>query len=88
MSPEYCQWKNDAGWELKQQRPQLFQDRAIVTIDLDHTRKGDADNRAKPVLDLLVTYGVLKNDSKKYVQRVSIGWEPITGCRVRIERAA
>jgi Holliday junction resolvase RusA-like endonuclease len=61
--------------------------RCNVTIDLDDKRNGDADNRAKPVLDLLVKYEIIKNDSKKYVKRVSIGWEPIEGCRVRIEPA-
>jgi hypothetical protein len=34
-----------------------------------------------------VTHGVIKNDSKKYVKGVYTGWEPIEGCRVRIEPA-
>jgi Holliday junction resolvase RusA-like endonuclease len=83
-SREYEQWKANAGWELKAQRPQLFPVRAIVLIDLDDSRKGDADNRAKPVLDLLVEYGVLAGDSKKHVKRVSIGWERVAGCRVKL----
>jgi len=88
ISDDYRAWLNEAGYRLNRQKPQLFQPRAVVTIDLDMKRKGDCDNRAKPVLDLLVKGGVLKNDSKKYVQRVSIGWEPILdGCRVRIEAA-
>lgn len=83
-SRQYEQWKCSAGWELKAQKPQRFEPRAIVFIDLDDSRKGDADNRAKPVLDLLVEYGVLAGDSKKHVKRVSIGWERVTGCRVKL----
>jgi hypothetical protein len=30
---------------------------------------------------------VIEDDSKKHVKRVSIGWESIEGCRVRIEAA-
>jgi Holliday junction resolvase RusA-like endonuclease len=84
-TPEYEDWRDQAGWELKSQHPRKMNVRCNVTIDLDDKRNGDADNRAKPVLDLLVKYEIIKNDSKKYVKRVSIGWEPIEGCRVRIE---
>ena len=84
-SPDYRAWKDHAGWELNAQRVKPFQGRAIVHIDLDDTRQGDCDNRAKPVLDLLVKQKVLAGDSKRHVKRVSIGWEKLTGCRVAIE---
>jgi len=32
-----------------------------------------------------VKHGTLGGDSKKYVKRVSVGWEKIDGCRVAIE---
>lgn len=82
ISPDYRAWKEQAQWELNAQHVKPFQGRAIVTIDLDETRRGDCDNRNKAVLDVLVSHGVLAGDSKKHVKRVSIGWEPITGCRV------
>lgn len=87
-SPDYLAWKDHAGWELNAQRVKPFQGRAIIHIDLDDTRQGDCDNRAKPVLDLLVKQKVLAGDSKKHVKRVSIGWEKLTGCRVAITEAA
>ena len=86
-SPELRAWKEQAGWELKAQRVKPFDQRVIVHIDLDDSRQGDADSRCKCVLDLLVSSGVLKDDRKKYVKRVSIGWEKLTGCRVAITGA-
>ena len=88
ISDDYRAWIEEAGYRLNRQKPQLFQPRCVVTIDLDMKHRGDCDNRAKPVLDALVKNGILKDDSKKYVQRVSIGWEPLLdGCRVRLEAA-
>ena len=83
----YEKWKSDAGWELKAQRVKPIAGVVEIKIDLDETRRGDADNRTKAVLDLLVTHGVIRNDSKKFVRRVSIGWEAVTGCRVSIVSA-
>jgi crossover junction endodeoxyribonuclease RusA len=84
---EYLDWQDQAGWELKSQRPRKMTARCVITIHLDDKRRGDAANREKAVTDLLVTHGVIKNDSKKYVKGVYTGWEPIEGCRVRIEPA-
>lgn len=81
---DYKKWKNNAGWELQAQRIKPVAGQVEIKIDLDQSRRGDADNRTKAVLDLLVTHGVIKNDSKKFVRRVSIGWEAVTGCRVSI----
>jgi Holliday junction resolvase RusA-like endonuclease len=82
---EYEQWIADATAALWQQRPRPVLGRCEVWIDIDDRRRGDADNRAKPVLDLLVKHGTLGGDSEKYVKRVSIGWAKCDGCRVAIE---
>lgn len=87
VSPEYRAWKMEAGLRLNQQRVGTMEARVTVYIDLDDRRQGDCDNRAKPLLDLLVTQGVLHGDSKKWVQRVSIGWDKVDGCRVAISEA-
>lgn len=84
-SKEYLQWQHDAGWELNKQRPKRVTERCEIKIDLDDSRNGDAANREKAVVDLLVTHGVLAGDSKKHLKRVSIGWERVTGCRVVIQ---
>lgn len=83
-SKEYDAWREQAAWELKAQKIKPIDGRVEVKIDLDESRRGDADNRTKAVLDLLVGQKILRGDSKKFVRRVSIGWEAITGCRVSI----
>lgn len=86
-SKDYKNWKDQAGWELKAQKPRPIQYRCKIDIDLDETKNGDADNRSKAVLDLLVAHRIIPDDSKHHVQRVSTGWEPVSGCRVRISEA-
>jgi hypothetical protein len=83
---DYKAWQRDAGWELKNQHVSSIAGRCKITIDLDDNRRGDAANREKAVVDLLVTHGIIQGDSKKYVKRVSIGWEAVKDCRVRVER--
>ena len=87
VMPEYAQWRADATICLYQQQVRPILGRVVVHIDLDDTRQGDCDNRIKPILDLLVKEGTLGGDSKKYVKRVSIGWESIEGCRIALETA-
>ncbi len=82
LSPDYRAWKEQAGWQLKSQHPKPLGFRAFVQIDLDERRNGDADNRAKAVMDLLVEHRVLAGDTKKHVRRISIGWENVPECRV------
>jgi Holliday junction resolvase RusA-like endonuclease len=86
-TPEYEAWLEHAGHVLNRQSVKPVEGRVDVQIDLDDSRRGDADNRIKPVLDFLVKRGVLKGDSKKFVRRVSAGWEAVTGCRVSISPA-
>ena len=85
-TPEYKEWLELAGHQLNTQHPRKFNGRVNISIDLDERRRGDADNRFKPVSDLLVQHGVIGDDSKKWVKRVSIGWEPIDECLVHIEQ--
>ena len=87
ISPAYKAWREHAGLTLNRQVARPFTGRCDIRIDLDDTHQGDADNRAKPVLDLLVSHRVIGNDNKSHVRRVSIGWEHVTGCRVIITKA-
>lgn len=91
LAPEGAAWKLNAQRELRLQKAEPFEGRAIIHIDLsekDCSVLSDCANREKLVTDALVDAGVLKNDNMKHVKRVSIGWEPeIRGCRVRLERA-
>jgi Holliday junction resolvase RusA-like endonuclease len=85
---EYEHWIAEATAALWEQRPRPVLGRCEVWIDLDDRRRGDADNRAKPVLDLLVKHGTLGGDSERFVRRVSIGWTKVDGCRVAIAELA
>jgi Holliday junction resolvase RusA-like endonuclease len=91
LTAEGKAWKRNAMQELMLQRAKPFEGRAIVHIDVSENECSDASdvaNREKLVTDVLVSYGVLKNDNKPHVKGVNIHWCPeITGCRVRLERA-
>lgn len=64
------------------QRPPKLEGRHRVEIKIDQRRQGDADNRTKCVLDLLVLHKIIPGDQKKYVKGVSIDWEDIDECLV------
>lgn len=67
----YKTWAQSAGWELKAQRPiRCDCDRLEVVIALPEKMPGDVDNRVKPTLDLLVSLGLIRDDSHVYELRV------------------
>ena len=75
-------WKADAGIHLMlaltgvSRRP-VFGGRVDVLIQVpvpSNGRRRDADNSAKPVLDLLVAHGVLVDDSWAYVEGCAVRW--------------
>jgi len=85
---QYNDWRFQAGLMLNRQAPSPVLSPCTIQIDLDDKTRGDAANREKAVTDLLVAHGVLKDDSKKYLRRVSIGFEPDVErdqCRVTIK---
>lgn len=55
---------------------------AVITLD-DSKRRGDADNRVKPVLDWLKQAGITDDDKLCDDVRVRWGYAP-SGCRVEI----
>lgn len=61
IKPEYATWIEAAGWELRRQRPRPIAGPYKVLISLPKIR-GDADNRCKGVLDLLVKHGLTPDD--------------------------
>ena len=78
VTPRYREWINEALWVLKSQRPVMHETEVSISIGLvaPDRRARDADNLIKPVLDLLVKGRVLKDDSNKYVRRVTVQWVP------------
>jgi crossover junction endodeoxyribonuclease RusA len=63
-SARYRQWKTAAGLTLNVQRPEPVKGSAMVIMYVPWKVRGDIDNRIKPILDLLVTHGVIEDDSK------------------------
>lgn len=62
-SQAYKAWINAAGWEIQAQRPKrLGPGRYEVRILVPDKMRGDADNRIKAVLDLLVTHSLTPDD--------------------------
>ena len=82
----YTKWKQDAGFLLNVQRPPTLEGRHRVTILIDQRRQGDADNRIKCILDLLVLHKIIPGDQKKYVKGVSIDWDEVDECLVTITK--
>lgn len=67
----YKTWAQSAGWELKAQRPvRCDANRLLILIALPEKMPGDVDNRVKPTLDLLVSLGVIRDDSHVFDLRV------------------
>lgn len=83
----YEAWRNEAlAMLIHQQRARPFPTPCIITINVSDSVNGDADNRMKACLDILVTARVIPDDSKQHVRRVSIGWEPVEGCTVHLQQ--
>lgn len=70
---EYAAWRKSAGWELQAQRPRKFLEPVELVVELHPpTRRAfDPDGKLKAPIDLLVTHGVIPDDSIKYVRSVT-----------------
>lgn len=88
-APLYRKWQEEAGWMVKAAKVPAFAQPVAITLDLcpPDNRRTDADNRTKPVLDLLVACGVLPDDSRKHVQSVTARFveNSVHSCVVTIE---
>src|SRR6476620_12266894 len=73
-SEGYRAWKRTAGLELMVQRPKKHTGPVSVEIRLSppDRRRYDLDNRVKPVLDALVTGGIIEGDDTRIVRRIVI----------------
>lgn len=72
-SKKYTTWIKAAGWELLAQRPRRVVGPYEIRIILGKKRnRGDADNRIKAVVDLLVKHGIVEDDRR--MVSVTCGW--------------
>jgi crossover junction endodeoxyribonuclease RusA len=72
-SKEYQHWKQEAGWELKAQKPQRFTVPVEITVELNPPTKRafDPDGKLKAVIDLLVAHQVIADDNFNHVRSVT-----------------
>lgn len=84
-TPQYRDWRESAGWQVKMQRPGKIEGPYKIHVDVAR-RKGriDLDNVAlKAVQDLLVEHQVIRDDSD--CKELSASWYDGIGVTVRIE---
>lgn len=87
-SENYRRWQKEAGWTLISQHPRKYDVPVRVSIELvpPNGRGFDLDNRAKAVLDLLVTHGILRDDNVRWVRSVSVTYAELGApCTVVLE---
>ncbi len=79
----YKKWLLAAGNELLTQRRAHVGGTVAVTLTVKRRNKrADVDNLIKPVLDLLVTYGLIDDD--RNVHRVTAQWGDVDDARVEV----
>lgn len=85
-SDAYTLWLNDAGFLAKSQRPKRIEGSYQLSIYATRPdkRRRDVDNLIKATSDLLVSIGVISDDSM--AEKVSAEWERgEPGIRVVVE---
>jgi Holliday junction resolvase RusA-like endonuclease len=88
-SPSYMTWLNSAGYMLNAQHPGCIDGNYAIRIDLERkdNKRRDCDNFIKACSDLLITHGVITDDS--LAEMVTVRWSPrVTGCRVSVRAVA
>jgi Holliday junction resolvase RusA-like endonuclease len=84
-SKEYDQWRHDAGWTLKEQKPPSIAGWCSIRLSASiPARRRDLDNLMKALLDLLVAYRVIENDAD--VAGIEARWDrTVPAGRVHVE---
>ena len=84
---QYANWIKAATYTLRAAKPLKFFGTVEIEITYPDRGRFDLTNRDKDILDLLVSEGVIVNDSRKYVRRVVLSWGDIENIRVVIAEA-
>lgn len=80
-SPAYKQWIQEAGWELMRQRAEHIPGWYELFIFLPAKTRGDIDNRAKALSDLLVKHSVVTDDTKAWAIHIHRDHRVEDGCQ-------
>jgi Holliday junction resolvase RusA-like endonuclease len=88
ITPKYAAWRKETGQLLMIQRARPIKGRVDIDVYIDEASTSDRidiDGRLKAVLDALVAFGIIEDDSKPVVRRVTAQWDNVPeGCRIVI----
>jgi crossover junction endodeoxyribonuclease RusA len=85
-SKEYRDWIEAAGWTLLSQKPAHVTGPVSLDYLMHDSGRVDLGNLEKPLTDLLVTHGIIEDDKRSIVRRITLEWSPhVEGCRVHIK---
>lgn len=86
---EYTNWSAAAGWTLITQKPPKIAGPVALSYAFADEGRADLGNLEKAVSDLLVTYQVIEDDSRKIVRSIHLEWAASveSGCRITITKA-
>lgn len=86
----YIQWRNNCAWTMKSAGP-TPQIKGPVSIHIIAPSQGvsadmDTDNTIKGYLDTLVLLGVIEDDNRKIVRRLTVEWVDLPQGEIRVEK--
>lgn len=81
----YKSWVAVALKELMAQHIRAVMPPVAIGILLPEKTRGDADGRAKPLIDLVVRANIIPDDSRQYVRSITIGFHDAPLTRVSVE---
>jgi crossover junction endodeoxyribonuclease RusA len=75
-TPRYKAWQTEALWSIKAQHIKPIGGRVSVFIRLvaPDKRHRDAGNCDKAIGDILVKAGIIKDDSNRFIRRLTYEW--------------
>jgi len=84
----YEDWITVARDALRKQKAIPIFGQVSIEYVISEKSRCDLGNHEKALTDLLVTHGILEDDSKDHVRRISLEWSPdVSGVHVRIRDA-
>jgi Holliday junction resolvase RusA-like endonuclease len=87
ISGLYQRWKDAADGAVWTQETTVFKGPVALTITLEDRGRYDCDNKIKAVQDFLVRHGMIDDDDKRIVRRVTAQVGDVKGCEVFVEAA-
>ena len=87
-SKQYIEWQAAADAEFYRQRPRPVKGLVSVLIELqDHAdgRIRDGDNYVKGLFDRLKYFGIIEDDSRRFVREHTVRWDAgVEGARITV----